>query len=67
MLKDLTYGPQETPDDSRDSSHGITYFVPLDQEQDQHWNTINCFSELPTEEEDNETEAIFDLQHITIL
>ena len=37
--------------------------IPPDEEQDQHTNTTNCFSELSMAEEEDKTEAIFDLQH----
>ena len=52
IFKALTFGPLTTHDDSRDSSQGDTDSTPLDEKQDQHLNTINCFSELKMVEED---------------
>ena len=40
--------------------------MPPTDEQDPYVNTINCFSKFPMEEEEQEeedTEAFFDMQH----
>ena len=37
--------------------------MPPTEEQDPYVNIVNCFSELPMEEEEYDVEAVFDLHH----
>ena len=60
IFKSLTSTPQTIHDDTRQED---TEEIPPTEEQDPHVNNVNCFSELPMAEEEDDTEVVFDLQH----
>ena len=60
IFKSLNSTPQTIHDDTR---HDATKAMPPTEEKDPHVNIVNCFSELPMAEEEDDTEVVFDLNH----